>query len=623
MRTTSFLHVMPANAQAVSAHSNQRNPLTYLTRVENAVINTPSHRIHSSSNFDLTFDLHNGEQSIKLSLTPNHAVIQEGAVIQYLGEDGETRKQVEFDRSQYLVYKGSSWVNSDDGNGWIHAGWARVILHNDGGNPLFEGAFRLHGNSHHVQTRTNFLKTRQESDPEVEEDGEEFVVVWRDTDVGRLVRQHDESLHKELKRATGVAPTCESDSLGFNHQPDHPLFRARKRDESFLGAMSPKALFGRQSDGQTFGNSAGINLLEHIGSTDGCSSTRKVALVGIATDCTYTASFNSDEDLRKNLIKVVNAASVQFEDAFNITLGLKTVTILPKDCPSSVQQSTPWNQDCKGPNIQERLNLFSAWRGTQADQNAYWSLFSTCGSGAAVGLAWLGQACVQTAQVAQSEKGINETVSGANVIVRTDQEWQVFAHETGHTFGAVHDCDSNACLPQNADYVKSQQCCPLSTNTCDAGGRFIMNPSTGNNITLFSPCTIGNICTAIGRNSVKTGCLTQNKDISTIQGSQCGNGIVEQGEQCDCGGPDGCGANSCCDPTTCQFKQGAQCDPSNEDCCTQSCQFAGSGTVCRSSTGVCDPQEVCNGTAAACPEDVTAPDGESYLKLLPFHQTLY
>ena len=581
--------------------------------MDNAVINTPSHRIHSRSTFDLTFDLHNGDQSIKLSLSPNHAVIQEGALVQYLGEDGEPRKQVEFDRSQYLVYKGESWVRSSDGNGWTHAGWARVILHNDGENPLFEGAFRLNGNSHHVQTRTNFLKTRQESDPEVEEDGDDFVLVWRDTDVGGPIGEHDESLHKELKRATGVAPTCDSDTLGFNTQPDHPLFRARKRDESFLGVMSPKAIFGRQSDGQTFGNSAGINLIEHIGSTDGCSSTRKVALVGIATDCTYTASFNSDEDLRKNLIKVVNAASVQFEDAFNITLGLKTVTILPKECPSSPQQATPWNQDCKGPNIQQRLNQFSAWRGTQADQNAYWSLFSTCGSGAAVGLAWLGQACVQTAQIAQSQSGVNETVSGANVIVRTDQEWQVFAHETGHTFGAVHDCDSSACQPQNADYVKSQQCCPLSKNTCDAGGRFIMNPSTGNNITLFSPCSIGNICTAIGRNSVKTGCLTQNKDISTIQGSQCGNGIVEQGEQCDCGGPDGCGANSCCDPNTCKFKQGAQCDPSNEDCCTQSCQFAGSGTVCRSSTGVCDPQETCNGTTAACPVDVTAPDGRSLI----------
>jgi len=136
-----------------------------------------------------------------------------------------------------------------------------------------------------------------------------------------------------------------------------------------------------------------------------------------------------------------------------------------------------------------------------------------------------------------------------------------------------------------------------------------MNPSTGPNIQTFSPCTIGNICNAIGRNSVKTSCLSANKDVTTISGSQCGNGIVEAGEDCDCGGASGCGSNACCDPTTCKFKQAAVCDPSNEDCCTGSCQFAGNGTVCRASTGTCDPQETCSGTAATCPADATAPDG--------------
>lgn len=138
-----------------------------------------------------------------------------------------------------------------------------------------------------------------------------------------------------------------------------------------------------------------------------------------------------------------------------------------------------------------------------------------------------------------------------------------------------------------------------------------MNPSTGPNIQKFSPCTIGNICNAIGRNSVKTSCLTANKDITTISGSQCGNGIVEAGEDCDCGGTAGCGDNNCCDAATCKFKDTAVCDPSNEDCCTGSCQFASNGTVCRASTGTCDPQETCSGSAATCPEDATAPDGTS------------
>lgn len=546
---------------------------------------------------------------MKLTLSPNHAVIQEGASIQYLSPDGTVRSTETFERSEYKVFKGYTFVQPTKGGDWVNVGWARITVHQDGENPLFEGAFRLAGDHHHVQTRTHFMQTRHALDPVLEEDGEDFLVVWRDSDISSGLMVDDEGkVHKELRRDEGGNPSCSADLLGFNTQPDHPVFRAMKRDDSFWGTMSTRSIFGRQIDGQTFGNSAGINLLETIGSTAGCSSTRKVALVGIATDCTYSAVFNSTEALRRNVINVINAASVVYEDSFNITLGLRNLTISDPSCPGTPQQAVPWNVGCGGNvDIQDRLNLFSGWRGQQADTNAYWTLLSTCGSGSAVGLAWLGQACVQASQVATSASG-NETVSGANVVIRTSQEWQVVAHETGHTFGAVHDCNEQTCAQSN--FVSSQQCCPLSRSQCDAGGRFIMNPSTGTEIKIFSPCTIGNICTAIGRNSVKTNCLTQNKDVETITGSQCGNGIVEQGEDCDCGGESGCGANRCCDPGTCKFRTGAVCDPSNEDCCSTQCQFATNGTICRASTGVCDPQETCSGRAAACPSDATAPDGK-------------
>jgi len=137
-----------------------------------------------------------------------------------------------------------------------------------------------------------------------------------------------------------------------------------------------------------------------------------------------------------------------------------------------------------------------------------------------------------------------------------------------------------------------------------------MNPSTGQGITKFSPCSIGNICSAIGRNSVKTTCLTNNKGVTTISGQQCGNGIVEQGEDCDCGGTSGCGDNQCCDAKTCKFKNNAVCDDSNEDCC-KNCQLATNNTVCRASTGVCDPAETCTGSSPYCPADKTQPDGSS------------
>lgn len=593
-----------------AAHSNERNPLTYLSFVDNAVLHAPSHRVNALSKFDLTFDLHDGEQRIKLSLSPNHDVIQDGATVQYLAPDGTLRSEELIDRLEYKVFKGQTWLQHYEGAEWTNVGWARIMVHQDGDNPIFEGAFRVDGDHHHVQTRTHFMQTRHQLDPELEESDSEYLVIWRDSDISLGFSEDSEGvLHGELKRGFGEELSCSADGLSFNTRPDHPVYRTMlKREDHFFGSLSTRTIFGRQIDEQTGGNSAGVNLTSTIGNSAGCPTTRRVALVGVATDCTYTAAFNSSSSAKANIINVINSASTQYEDSFNITLGLQNLTISDAECPATAPDSAPWNIDCtSNATIQDRLNLFSGWRGQRGDNNAYWTLLSTCATGSTVGLAWLGQACVTTSLVASSSTG-NETVSGANVVVRTSTEWQVVAHETGHTFGAVHDCTSQTC--SDGTTVASQQCCPFSATTCDAGGQFIMNPSTGTNINKFSACTVGNICSAIGRNSVKTNCLTANKDVATITGSQCGNGIVEAGEECDCGGIAGCGSDPCCDPTTCQFNTNAVCDPTNEDCCTSSCQFASNGTVCRASTGICDPQEVCPGTTAACPADTTAPDGK-------------
>ena len=47
-------------------------------------------------------------------------------------------------------------------------------------------------------------------------------------------------------------------------------------------------------------------------------------------------------------------------------------------------------------------------------------------------------------------------------------------------------------------------------------------------------------------------------------GANCGNGIVDPGEQCDCGTIDQCD-NSCCDPITCRLKRDAEC--ASGECC--------------------------------------------------------
>jgi hypothetical protein len=605
----------------VEASSRIRNPIGALTTVQNATIQTHNYRVTALSQFDLTFNIRE-DLHVKLSLEPNRNILAENAIISYLAADGTITQKENVDRLAYKVFKGTAWVQrpSAGQDKWQNVGWARVLIRSDGKTPFFEGAFAVNHGHYHIQSSTNYMRTRHRLDPEIDErdDGKEYMVLWRDSDI---LPDDTQLHHQEPRRAVNSdILSCQAEGLSFNMNPNHPVYLGiLQRSSKSYGLMDFTGVFRkRQIDSVTGGNSAGINLVSTIGSTDGCPTTNKVALVGVATDCTYTAAFNSDQELRENVISEMNQASALWEDTFKISLGLQNLTISPASCPGEPASVTMWNQGClSGLDIQARLNYFSAWRGTHPDHNSHWTLLSTCNTGSAVGLAWLGQACVNTASTSNSSTTGNskstddgsETVTGANVIVRTKgaSEWQIIAHETGHTFGAVHDCTYYAC--QDSNYVNAQQCCPLNANTCDAGEQYVMNPSTLQGVTHFSPCSVGNICSAIGRKSVNTDCLLDNNNVLIITNQQCGNGIVEPGEECDCGDEERCGADSCCEPTTCRFKDGAVCDDANEECCS-GCQFRAKGTVCRASTSSCDPQEVCSGTSSNCPADKTAPNGQ-------------
>jgi hypothetical protein len=145
----------------------------------------------------------------------------------------------------------------------------------------------------------------------------------------------------------------------------------------------------------------------------------------------------------------------------------------------------------------------------------------------------------------------------------------------------------------------------------------------------FSPCSLGNVCKffiiftlskgsdigvegsmmqGVSGGKTNTTCLvTPDPNRPTITLQMCGNGIVENGEDCD----PGIGVESpCCDTQTCKFINGAFCDPASSPCCTQQCGFAPSTQVCRPSKDpTCDTTEVCTGNSSACPADVVAPNG--------------
>lgn len=581
---------------APTADSFKRDPVDYVSLIEDAKIHTPSSRVTSHSEFDLTFTIHNGQQKVRFALEPNHDLFPDNLEFTSIDENGNEKTET-IERTDFKVYRGKSFVQRDGEPGWSVAGWARIIVHQDGKKPIFDGSFRLDGNDHHVETGAGYRRVKHEQDPIIDA-ADDAMVVWRDSDIRSFSWNSN-----ELKRSEHSDLGCDSDSLEYNSQYD-----LSARDFSPLQTMETHELFGRQSIDGGNGNDPAGNLIASIGSVSGCPTTKKVALVGIATDCNYYQQFNRSQDaIKKNIFSLVNRASEVYESTFKISLAVASFKARTEDnCPSqSASQATPWNIGCddKSFDLAARLNAFSKWRGEQSDNFAYWTLFTTCATDTAVGLAWRGQLCRQGSA---PNGGSNDTIAAANVVVNTPTEWQVFAHETGHTFGAVHDCVEQTCPVKS----NAQTCCPFAKNSCDAGGGFMMNPSTGPNISKFSPCSVGNICSGL-KGNVKSDCLTDNKNVKTVTGSQCGNGIVEPGEECDCGGEAVCGDNKCCDAKTCKFKTGAVCDPDNEDCCDATCKFAASTKVCRASTGDCDPEEKCPGDKASCPEDKHKDNGDS------------
>ena len=99
----------------------------------------------------------------------------------------------------------------------------------------------------------------------------------------------------------------------------------------------------------------------------------------------------------------------------------------------------------------------------------------------------------------------------------------------------------------NGQLSGSQCYKPVPVDVSESGGPSSTNPSTGKTSVTFS----GNA-------------------------PQCGNGIVDEGEDCDTGS----GSDACC-TNQCQFVSGGNCLASDGECCDAStCRIKPASTVC-------------------------------------------
>jgi disintegrin and metalloproteinase domain-containing protein 12 len=190
-------------------------------------------------------------------------------------------------------------------------------------------------------------------------------------------------------------------------------------------------------------------------------------------------------------------------------------------------------------------------------------------NGTTIGIAYTATLC----EYLRSSVGVVQD-GGAEM----DQLISTTAHELGHIFAMIHDTPTCSCSDP--------------TDTCIMEAR-IGNPPP----TTWSSCSVETLQTTLG--GVLGMCL-YNSPVSTVSDPSCGNGILEQGEQCDCGSDEEC-TDSCCNSTSCQLIAGAQCK--GGPCCLPSCQFRPYGSVCRPNSNECDIEEYCTGDSGDCPRN--------------------
>ncbi|XP_060054041.1 disintegrin and metalloproteinase domain-containing protein 19 isoform X2 [Erinaceus europaeus] len=160
------------------------------------------------------------------------------------------------------------------------------------------------------------------------------------------------------------------------------------------------------------------------------------------------------------------------------------------------------------------------------------------------------------------------------------------AHEIGHNFGMRHDVPN---------------CCLAS----DSEGGCIMAAATGHPFPrVFNSCNRRDL-----DNYLKTGggmCLFNMPDTSRLYGGhRCGNGYLEDGEECDCGDEEECN-NPCCNANNCTLREGAECA---HGACCQHCKLLAPGTLCREQARQCDLPEFCTGKSPHCPTNLYQMDG--------------
>lgn len=439
-----------------------------------------------------------------------------------------------------------------------YVGECNVQMHND---DVFDGHFDVNGEMYTIKLVSVYKRVKRDIDVNVRSDhAERFsMIAYKTASVS-----HSDVAPNTFSNASVQGSWCGTDYSAANYSASQkPGLSLSKRDV-----------------------------------ISGCPQTPKVVYMTVVADCTYTSYYGGPLAALSQIVSDWNAASSVYGSTFKVSLGIISVEI-QQTCASASESNLKWNSACRDSYpISQRLSDFSAWRGTIADDQAgLYHLMTSCSTGVSVGIAWVNQLCNAKATYQKESKAY---VTGAAISSIGLEEWKVVAHEVGHNFGAIHDCTDSLCAANGQNMGLCRPC----GSGCDCKGQYIMNPSESSETNEFSGYSISDICSALSGQS--TSCLMEPGSLRTLSMGQCGNGIKEEDEECDCGLD--CASDPCCNGATCKLYSNATCDDRNDVCCS-SCQILPKNTLCRASISQCDYAEYCDGKSPSCPADAYVDNG--------------
>ena len=221
-----------------------------------------------------------------------------------------------------------------------------------------------------------------------------------------------------------------------------------------------------------------------------------------------------------------------------------------------------------------------------------------------IGKAWVGTICRGGSSVGVNEDHASEVVGLATTM----------AHEMGHNLGLNHIKDKECPIGQK---------CIMAPRCVFFPYFFLYNNfsySVSTKISIWSPASI----TALNDKKDEL-CLQDIPEKKLLYGAKnCGNGLVEREEECDCGESPSDECKKCCNHKTCMYHEGKECSgkgakirneshyifkDTNGPCC-KDCKLRKAGSICRAEQNSCDLPEYCDGIYPYCPQNVWTRNGE-------------